>query len=162
MTRQPSDDFDLLLDDIDAEAVAEGPAAMRDLRALQVKYRLINLLIERRHTLRWTQKQLAVHSGIGQGEISKIERGRKSPTLDTYTRLVMALDLDEDILVTGKIPAGAARRGRVRDRLPRGRANARAPPSATERIGHAIHSLPSGYRGKWCEMPRPSGAEVRQ
>ncbi len=109
MTRQPSDDFDLLLDDIDGEAVAEGPAAMRDLRALQVKYRLINLLIERRHALRWTQKQLAVHSGIGQAEISKIERGRKSPTLDTYTRLVMALDLDEDILVTGKMPAGAAR-----------------------------------------------------
>ena len=52
MTRQPSDDFDLLLDDIEAEAVAEGPAAMRDLRALQVKYRLINLLIERRHALR--------------------------------------------------------------------------------------------------------------
>ena len=50
-----------------------------------------------------------MHSGIGQAEISKIERGRKSPTLDTYTRLVMALDLDEDILVTGKIPAGAAR-----------------------------------------------------
>lgn len=107
MTRQPSDDFELLLVDIDAEAVAEGPAAMQDLRALQVKYRLINLLIERRHALHWTQKQLSVQSGIGQAEISKIERGRKSPTLDTYTRLVMALDLDEDILATSRTPSSA-------------------------------------------------------
>lgn len=106
MTRQPSDDFELLLGDIDAEAVAAGPAAMQDLRALQVKYRLINLLIERRHALHWTQKQLAAHSGIGQAEISKIERGRKSPTLDTYTRLVMALALDEEILATSRTPAG--------------------------------------------------------
>jgi hypothetical protein len=54
MTRQPSDDLDLLLDDIEAEAVPEVPAAMQDLRALQVKYRLINLLIKRRRALRWT------------------------------------------------------------------------------------------------------------
>ncbi len=105
MTRQPSDDFELLLADIDAEAIDEGPAAMQDLRALQVKYRLINLLIKRRHALHWTQKQLATHSGIGQAEISKIERGRKSPTLDTYTRLVMALDLDDDILATSWMSA---------------------------------------------------------
>lgn len=99
MTRAGSDDFEALLDDIEAEAVAEGPAAVQELRSLQVKYRLINLIIERRHALHWTQKQLATRSGIGQAEISKIERGRKSPTLDTYTRLVTALDLDEDLLV---------------------------------------------------------------
>jgi len=104
MQRQPSNDFDALLDVIDAEAAAEGPAATQDLRALQVKYRLINLLIERRRALHWTQKHLSAQSGIGQAEISKIERGRKSPTLDTYTRLVMALDLDEDILGTSRKP----------------------------------------------------------
>jgi DNA-binding XRE family transcriptional regulator len=98
MARAPQDDFDVLLDDIEREAVSEGPAAVQDLRALQVKYRLINVLIERRHALHWTQKQLSAHSGIGQAEISKIERGRKSPTLDTYIRLVTALDLDEDIV----------------------------------------------------------------
>lgn len=41
MTRQGAGDFALLLADLDAEAVAEGPTAMEDLRALQVKYRLI-------------------------------------------------------------------------------------------------------------------------
>jgi ribosome-binding protein aMBF1 (putative translation factor) len=94
MTRGALGDFDPLLDDIEAEAVAAGPAAVRDLHALQLKYRLINQLIERRRSLRWSQKDLAEHSGIAQSEISKIERGRKSPTIDTYSRLAVALRLD--------------------------------------------------------------------
>jgi len=95
MARRASGDFDRLLDDIESEAAAEGPAAVRDLRALQLRYRLISQLIERRHSLRWSQKELAGHSGIAQSEISRIERGRKSPTMDTYSRLATALQLDE-------------------------------------------------------------------
>jgi len=95
VARSASGDFEGLLDDIENEAAAAGPAAVRDLRALQVKYRLINQLIERRHSLRWSQKELAEHSGIAQSEISKIERGRKSPTMDTYSRLATALRLDD-------------------------------------------------------------------
>ena len=92
MARATSE-FDQLLEEIEQEAAEEGADGIRDLRALQVKYRLINQLIERRHALRWTQKDLAVRSGIGQAEISKIERGRKSPTLDTYSRLLTAMDI---------------------------------------------------------------------
>src|ERR1017187_2848462 len=95
MARHASGDFDRLLDDIASEAAAEGPAAGRDLRARQLKYRFINQLIERRRSLDWSQKELAEHSGIAQSEISKIERGRKSPTMDTYSRLATALRLDE-------------------------------------------------------------------
>lgn len=94
MTRNAFGDFDRLLEDIEAEAAAAGPAAVQDLRALQLKYRLINQIIERRRSLHWSQKELAEHSGIAQSEISKIERGRKSPTLDTYSRLATALRLD--------------------------------------------------------------------
>jgi DNA-binding XRE family transcriptional regulator len=94
MTRGAPGDFDRLLDDIETEAAAAGPAAVRDLRALQLKYRLVNQLIERRRTLHWSQKELADHSGIAQSEISKIERGRKSPTIDTYSRLATAMRLD--------------------------------------------------------------------
>jgi len=97
MARSASGDFDRLLDDIETEAAAEGPAAVRDLRALQLRYRLINQLIERRHALHWSQKELAEHSGIAQSEISKIERGRKSPTMDTYSRLATALQIDEPL-----------------------------------------------------------------
>jgi ribosome-binding protein aMBF1 (putative translation factor) len=90
-------DFDRLLEDIEHEAVAEGPNAIRELRALQLKYRLINQLIERRHSLHWSQKDLAEQSGIAQSEISKIERGRKSPTIDTYSRLATAMELDDTL-----------------------------------------------------------------
>jgi hypothetical protein len=38
MTRSARGDFDRLLDDIEAEAASAGPAAVRDLRALQLKY----------------------------------------------------------------------------------------------------------------------------
>lgn len=95
MAQSASGDFSRLLGDIESEAAAAGPAAVRDLRALQLKYRLISQLIERRHSLRWSQQQLAEHSGIAQSEISKIERGRKSPTMDTYSRLATALRLDD-------------------------------------------------------------------
>jgi len=94
MTRGAPGDFDRLVDDIEAEAAAAGPAAVRDLRALQLKYRFVNQLIERRRSLHWSQKELAEHSGIAQSEISKIERGRKSPTIDTYSRLATAMQLD--------------------------------------------------------------------
>lgn len=102
MARRTSADFDRLLDDIEGEAAAEGPAAVRDLRALQLKYRLINQLIESRRSLRWSQKDLAERSGIAQSEISKIERGRKSPTMDTYSRLATAMDLDGVIVLSSK------------------------------------------------------------
>jgi DNA-binding XRE family transcriptional regulator len=91
-----SSDFERLLGEIEREAEEEGPAAVAELRALQLRYRMIARLIQRRQQLHLTQKQLAVRSGIGQAEISKIERGRKSPTLDTYSRLVTALDLPVD------------------------------------------------------------------
>ena len=100
MTQGGSGDFERLLDDIEAEAAAAGLAAVRDLRAQQLKYRLINQLIERRRSLHWSQKELAEHSGIAQSEISKIERGRKSPTIDTYSRLATAMRLD-DLMVPG-------------------------------------------------------------
>lgn len=90
--------FDDLFDEIEAEAKAEGPAAVRDLRAKQFKYRLLNALISRRQALSLTQAQLSERSGIAQTEISRIERGRKSPTIDTYARMAAAMEL--------KLPAG--------------------------------------------------------
>jgi ribosome-binding protein aMBF1 (putative translation factor) len=92
-------DFGDLLLDIDREAEEEGPAGIADLRALQFKYQLINALIQQRRTRGWTQQQLAERAGIGQAEVSKIERGRKSPTIDTYARLAGALGIEPDWLI---------------------------------------------------------------
>lgn len=93
-TSEAPDDFGDLLLHIEREAEEEGPTGIADLRALQFKYHLINALIQERRRCRWTQKQLAERAGIGQAEVSKIERGRKSPTLDTYARLATALGMD--------------------------------------------------------------------
>jgi ribosome-binding protein aMBF1 (putative translation factor) len=113
MARNALGDFDRLLEDIENEAVAEGPDAVRDLRALQLKYRLINQLIERRRSLHWSQKDLAEQSGIAQSEISKIERGRKSPTIDTYSRLATAMELDDLLEPSARRDAGV--RGQIRE-----------------------------------------------
>jgi DNA-binding XRE family transcriptional regulator len=88
--------FDELFTEIEAEARALGPDALRDLQAKQLKYRLISALITRRHELHLTQQQLAARAGVAQAEISRIERGRKSPTLDTFATLAAALDLGFD------------------------------------------------------------------
>lgn len=89
-----SHDFEALLEQIDREATEQGPRAVAELQALQVKYRMLNQLIEGRRALNLTQKELAQKAGLGQAEVSKIERGRKSPTLDTYSRLAAALGLE--------------------------------------------------------------------
>ena len=89
------DDFDA---EIEAEAKAEGPAAVRDLRAKELKYSLISSLIAGRRDLHLTQAQLAARAGVAQEEISRIERGRrKSPTIDTYTRIAAALGLQPQL-----------------------------------------------------------------
>ena len=113
MSTHHSSDFEELLQRIDEEAKEEGPSGIAHLRALQFKYRMINLLIQERGRLGWTQEQLAERSGIGQPEISKIERGRKSPTLETYARLAAALGM-EPIVPSRR----AVRRPEPRVRLP--------------------------------------------
>jgi ribosome-binding protein aMBF1 (putative translation factor) len=92
-TTRRSRDFDQLLDQIEAEAHEEGLVGEVDLRVLQIKYAMVNQILERRRDLHWTQKQLAEKAGIGQAVISRIERGRLSPTIDTYARLATALGL---------------------------------------------------------------------
>ncbi len=93
MRSRISTNFDEFYAQLENEARAEGPGAILDLRAKEVKYALINTLITRRQALNLTQEALAEQSGIAQAEISRIERGRKSPTLDTFSRLAGALKL---------------------------------------------------------------------
>jgi DNA-binding phage protein len=72
-----------------AEAEAEGPAAVAELRLLEDRYRLAADLIGRRQALHMTQQQLAAASGIRQSEISRIGHG--NPTLKTISALARAL-----------------------------------------------------------------------
>lgn len=74
-----------------AEAEAEGPEAVAELRLLEDRYRLASDLISRRRSLHMTQQQLADASGIRQSEISRIEGGNGNPTLKTLGALAHAL-----------------------------------------------------------------------
>lgn len=84
-------DFEKLMSDIEAEAVAEGPAAVAELAALDTRFALAAQLMQLRHQLKMTQKQLASASGIDQAEISRIERGEINPTVLTIARLLRPL-----------------------------------------------------------------------
>ena len=84
-------DFDEHYRRVVAEAEAEGPAAVMELRMLEDRYRLAADLIGRRLALHMTQQQLAAASGIRQSEISRIEGGNGNPTLKTIGALARAL-----------------------------------------------------------------------
>jgi len=101
VARSASGDFEDLLDDIESVAAAAEPAAVRDLRALQLKYRLINQLIERRHSLRWSQKELAEHSGIARARAQEPHHGHIQPARDC---------------LAARRPCGTHRRARARGR----------------------------------------------
>lgn len=48
------------------------------------------------------QNELAAHLGISQGQLSKIERGKLTPTVETLLRLVEKFGKDADWILTGK------------------------------------------------------------
>ena len=86
--------FDDFIAEIEAEAAAEGPAAVAELEAFRLHFSLARQLGEQRRAQRMTQRQLAARSGIDQAEISRIERGQANPTTATLGALVGALGLD--------------------------------------------------------------------
>jgi len=83
--------FDDFYAEVVAEAEAEGPEAVAQLRMLEDRYRLASDLIGLRLAMNATQQQLAAASGIRQSEISRIESGNGNPTLKTISALARAL-----------------------------------------------------------------------
>lgn len=98
--------FDEFYEEVEEEARREGAAAIGDLRAKELKYTIISSLLTRRQELHLTQSALAARSGVAQTEISRIERGRKSPTIDTYSRLAAALGLRWSLGTGPTMPRG--------------------------------------------------------
>jgi transcriptional regulator with XRE-family HTH domain len=81
------------LAEIEAEARAEGPAAVAELAAFDERYRLAHQLVARRRELGLTQAKLARLTGVGQADISRMEGGRANPTLATLAAVAHALGL---------------------------------------------------------------------
>jgi DNA-binding XRE family transcriptional regulator len=82
-----SDKFRKLMEDIEAEAKAGGPAAEAELRELRREFSIASQLMTLRREQKLTQKQLAEKSGIPQSEISRIETGDANPTYATLSAL---------------------------------------------------------------------------
>ena len=61
--------------------------------ALEPEYTLIQSLIDARIQSNLTQKLLSAHTGIAQGDISKIENGSANPTLNILKRLADGLNM---------------------------------------------------------------------
>jgi hypothetical protein len=59
-TKAKTHDFDALLEQIDREAKAEGPPAVAELHALQVKYRMLNQIIQARRA-RFNSRKKTLH-----------------------------------------------------------------------------------------------------
>ena len=83
--------FSELLEEIEAEALAEGPAAFAELAAFDERYRLAHELMVRRRGAGLSQARLANLSGVGQSDISRIESGRANPTVGTLAAVAHAL-----------------------------------------------------------------------
>jgi DNA-binding XRE family transcriptional regulator len=87
-------DFDQLMDEIEQEAIAEGPEAVAELHLLDSHFHIAGQLLALRHRRGLTQRQMSKLSGIQQADISRIERGETQPTAITLKRLADALDVD--------------------------------------------------------------------
>jgi ribosome-binding protein aMBF1 (putative translation factor) len=77
-----------------AEAQAGGPEAVAELEAFHLHFSLARQLAAQRRPMHLTQKQLADMTGIGQGEIRRIERGQAKPTTAALGTLTRALGVD--------------------------------------------------------------------
>ena len=90
--------FEDFINDLEAEAQAEGPEAVAELEAFRLHFSLARQLSVRRRERHLTQKQLAAASGIDQAEISRIERGQANPTTATLGALTRALAVDVQLV----------------------------------------------------------------
>jgi ribosome-binding protein aMBF1 (putative translation factor) len=86
-----SRELDALIADIEQEAAAEGPRAVRELERFREEFALASQIIASRRERELSQRQLATLSGVPQSEISRIETGAANPTYATITALLRSL-----------------------------------------------------------------------
>ena len=108
--------FHDFLEEIEAEAQAEGPVAQAELAALDERYHLAREFMARRREAGLTQAKLARLTGVAQADISRIESGRANPTMSTLTAVAHGLGYGISLvpLEPRGATVGAARRARAR------------------------------------------------
>lgn len=63
----------------------------KEYEALEPEFTIMQAMIDARNAEGLTQKELAVRSGIAQGDISKLENGNANPSIRTLQRLATAM-----------------------------------------------------------------------
>jgi DNA-binding XRE family transcriptional regulator len=107
--------FSDVMRELEAEAQAEGPGAVKELETFRAHFRLGRQIAEARRARRLTQKQVAEIARIDQADVSNIERGAANPTFTTLNAVVSAVGME----------IGLARKRRPSiERVPRGFAKA--------------------------------------
>jgi predicted transcriptional regulator len=69
----------------------KNPEFVKEWERIKPEYEVMKLLVEARTERGLTQKELAERTGIRQPNISRLERGQCSPTLDTLSALARGL-----------------------------------------------------------------------
>ena len=69
----------------------EDPAFAAEYEAQRPEYEAIRAVIAARLACNMTQKELAEKTGLRQSNISRIENGSASPTIDTLARIAAGL-----------------------------------------------------------------------
>lgn len=69
----------------------QDPEFAAEFEALQPEYEAIRAVIGARIESHMTQKQLAEKTGIRQSNISRIENGTSSPTVETLARIAAGM-----------------------------------------------------------------------
>lgn len=100
--------FDEYIGDVEQRAKANGPEALARWEALNAHYAMAREVRDLRRRRKLTQKQLSAASGVGQSEISRIERGQANPTAGTLAALLASLDARLGIITREQHQTAAA------------------------------------------------------
>lgn len=70
--------------------------------SLQIDPRFIGQNVQKLREQRgWSQKELARHADLSQGQVSLIERGTGNPTIESLNKLSVALGVAAIVLIIG-------------------------------------------------------------
>ena len=93
-------------DYVDEYRATADTAELEMLEEYSNAFRLANQILTARRSAGLTQVDLASRSGIGQSEISRIERGEGNPTVETLSRLGRSLKLELQFVDTAPASGG--------------------------------------------------------
>lgn len=69
------------------------PELGKDLDEIEAMSQIVGAMIERRHELHLSQRELAERCGLPQSSVARIESGKTSPNLSTLLKIYGQLDL---------------------------------------------------------------------